>query len=81
MESCLIELDNQPGVIPVSIIKIFHCSFTKCVLEVDGSNYKEASGTEQLYGGLEAGIEGGGPLNEAGVVASLAGGGLGVSPN
>ena len=31
----------------------------KCVLVVTGAEAKEACRTEQLYGGLEAGIEGG----------------------
>ena len=31
----------------------------KCVLAVAGAEAKEACGTDQLYSGLEAGIEGG----------------------
>ena len=31
----------------------------KCVLAVMGEEVKEACGAEQLYGGLEAGVEGG----------------------
>ena len=33
----------------------------ECVLVVTGVEAKEAFGTEQLCGGLKAGIEGGGP--------------------
>ena len=59
MAVCLIGMDKQPGVRPVGIVETWRCYFSKCILEVDGSEYKESCGMEHICGGMEAGIEGG----------------------
>ena len=59
MPGRLIGLNNFPGVRPVGVGETWRRILEKCVLVVTGVEAKEASGTEQLYGDLEAGIEGG----------------------
>ena len=54
----LIGLDKCPGVMPLGVGEIWRQMLAKCVLVVTGAEAKEAYGTEQLCGGLEAGIEG-----------------------
>ena len=55
----LIGLDKCPRVRPVGVGETWYHILVKCVLVVIGAEAKEACGTEQLCGGLEAGIEGG----------------------
>ena len=55
----LIGLNKCPGVSPVGLGETWRRMLVKCVLVVIGAEAKEACKTEQLFDGLEAGIEGG----------------------
>ena len=57
MEVCLIGLEKQPVVRPVRIGETWRHCFAKCASVVAGLETKEAWGTDQLYGGMEAVIE------------------------
>ena len=50
----------------------------KCVLKVVGQEKKEVCGTNQLFRGMEAGIEGGGPCYAHPVAEVSPGGGFGL---
>ena len=54
MEVCLIGLYKYPSVIPVGISETWWHWFTKCILDVSGSDTKEACRTDQIFSGLEA---------------------------
>ena len=58
MSSRLIALDKSPGIRPVGIGETWRRLLAKCLLRVSGQESKTACGTEQLAGGVEAGIEG-----------------------
>ena len=51
-------LNNCPGFRPVGVGETWWRILAKCVLVVKGAQTKEACGTEQLCGGLEAGVGG-----------------------
>ena len=55
----LIGLDKCPGARPVGVEDTWRQMLAMFVLVVTGAEDKEACGMEQIYGGLEAGIEGG----------------------
>ena len=55
----LIGLDKYPGVRTLGAGETWRWMLVKCVLVVTGVDVKEACGTEQLFSGIEAGIEGG----------------------
>ena len=55
----LIGFDKFPGVRPVVVWETGRQMLARCVLVVTGAEAKEACMTEQLCGGLQAGIEGG----------------------
>ena len=59
MSGRLIGLEKYPGFRPVGVGETWRRMLEKCVLVVTGEEAKEACGTEQLYSGLYAGIEGG----------------------
>ena len=59
MSGCLISLDKCPGVRPLGVGETWRQMLEKCLLVVPGAEANDACGTEQLFGGLEAGIEGG----------------------
>ena len=59
MLGSLIGLDKHPGVRPVGVGETWRRLMAKCVLKVAGQEAKEACGTDQLCGGMEADIEGG----------------------
>ena len=62
----LVALDKCPGVRPVGIGESWRRLMAKCVLAVGGESVKNACGSTQLCGGLEAAIEGAvHTLNEA----------------
>ena len=54
----LIALDKCPGIRPVGIGETWRRLQAKCLLQVTGQESKAACGTEQLAGGVEAGIDG-----------------------
>ena len=54
----LIALDKSPGIRPIAIADVFYRLIAKVILHICGDEAKEACGTDQLCGGLEAGIEG-----------------------
>ena len=54
----LIALDKSPGIRPVWIGETWRRLLAKCLLRVSGQEAKTACGTDQLAGGVEAGIEG-----------------------
>ena len=58
MSDRLIALDKSPGIRPVGIGETWRRLLAKCLLRVSGQEAKVACGTEQLAGGVEAGIEG-----------------------
>ena len=58
MSGKLIVLDKCPGIRPVRIGEAWRRLLAKCLLWVTGQEAKTACGTEQLAGGVEAGIEG-----------------------
>ena len=58
MSGRLIALDKSPGIRPVEIGETWRRLLAKCLLQVSGEEAKSACGTEQLAGGVEAGIEG-----------------------
>ena len=58
MSGRLIALDKSPGIRPVGIGETWRRLLAKCLLRVSGQEAKAACGTEQLAGGVEAGIEG-----------------------
>ena len=58
MSGRLIALDNSPGIRPVGIGKKWRRLLAKCLLRVSGQEAKTACRTDQLAGGVEAGIEG-----------------------
>ena len=53
----MIALDKQPGIRPVGMGENWRRPMTKCLLRVTGPEAKDACGTMQLAGGVEAGIE------------------------
>ena len=57
MSGQLIALDKSPGIRPVGIGETWRRLLAKCLLRVSGQEAKAACGTEQLVGGVEAGIE------------------------
>ena len=58
MPSWLIVLDKSSGIIPVGIGETWRRILAKCLLRVTGQEAKAACGTEQLTGGVEAGVDG-----------------------
>ena len=58
MSGRLIALDKQPRVRPVGVGETWRRLMAKCLLQLTGQEAKAACGTEQLAGGVEAGIEG-----------------------
>ena len=58
MAGLLIALDKSPGIRPIRIGKTWRRLMAKCLMRVMGLEAKAACGTEQLAGGMEAGIEG-----------------------
>ena len=58
MSGRLIALNKSPGIRPVGIGETWRHLLAKCLLQVSGQETKAACGTEQLAGGVEAGIEG-----------------------
>ena len=58
MSDRMIALDKQPGISPVGVGGTWQRLMAKCLLRVAGLEAKAACGTNQLVGGLEAGIEG-----------------------
>ena len=56
MSGRLIALDKSPGIRPVGIGETWRRLLAKCLLRVSGQEAKAACGTEQLAGGVEAGI-------------------------
>ena len=54
----LITLEKSPGIRPVGIGETWRRLLDKCLLWVSGQEAKASCGTEQLAGGVEAGIEG-----------------------
>ena len=54
---CLIGLDKFPGIEPVVVYETWQRILAKFVLVVTGEEAKEACGTEQIFGGFEAGTE------------------------
>ena len=59
MYNLLIVLDKHLGVRPVGLVETRQRMMEKCVLKVTGQEAKEACRTDQLCGGIEAGIKGG----------------------
>ena len=55
----MIELERQPGIIPVGVGETWRRMMAKSLLQVTGKEAKAACRTDQLVGGAEAGIEGG----------------------
>ena len=55
----MIELERQPGIIPVGVGETWRRMMEKSLLQVTGKEAKAACRTDQLVGGVEAGIEGG----------------------
>ena len=53
-----ITLDKQPGIRPVRVGETWQRMMEKCLLRVAGPEAKSACWTNQLAGGVEAGIEG-----------------------
>ena len=58
MSGRLIALDKSPGIRPVGIGETWRRLLAKCLLRVSGQEAKTACGTDQLAGGVEAGIKG-----------------------
>ena len=58
MSGRLIALDKIPGIRPVGIGETWRRMLDKCLLRVSGQKAKAACETEQIAGGVEAGIEG-----------------------
>ena len=58
MSGRLIALDKSPGIRPAGIGDTWRRLLAKCLLRVSGQEAKTACGTDQLEGGVEAGIEG-----------------------
>ena len=58
MSGRLIALEKSPGIRPVGIGETWRRLLAKCLLRVSGQEAKTACGTDQLAGGVEAGIEG-----------------------
>ena len=58
MSGRLIALGKFPGIRPVRIGETWRRLLAKCLLRVTSQEAKAACGTEQLEGGVEAGIEG-----------------------
>ena len=58
MSGRLIVLDKQPGIRPVGVVETWQRMMAKCLLRVAGPEAKEACGTTELAGEVEAGIEG-----------------------
>ena len=58
MSGRLIALDKSPGIRPVGIGETWRRLLAKCLLRVSGQEANTACGTDQLVGGMEAGIEG-----------------------
>ena len=57
MSGRLISLDKQSEFRPVGVGETWQRLMLKCVLGITGQDSKAACGTEQLAGGVEAGIE------------------------
>ena len=58
MSGRLIALDKRPWIRPVGVGETWRRLMMKCLLKVDGPEAKSACDTNQLAGGLKAGIEG-----------------------
>ena len=58
MSGRMIALDKSPGIRPVRIIETRRRLLAKCLQQLTVQEAKTACGTEQLEGGVEAGIEG-----------------------
>ena len=58
MSDWLIALDKSPGIRPVGIGETWRRLLAECLLRVSGQEAKTACGTDQLAGGMEAGIKG-----------------------
>ena len=58
MSGWMIALDKQPGIRTVGVGETWRRMMAKCLLRVAGPEAKTACGTNQLAGGVEAGIEG-----------------------
>ena len=56
MSGWLIALDKFPGIRPVGIGETWRRLLAKCLLQMTGQEAKAACGTEQLSGGVDAGI-------------------------
>ena len=76
----VVALDKHLGVSPVGVGENWRLLMVKFVLRMMGQEAKAACGTEQLYGGVEAGIRGGGPFYAPPMSTALPGGGMGVPP-
>ena len=59
MSERLIGLENHPVARLIGVGETQKLMTSKCVLEVAGQDTKEACGTDQIFQGMEAGIEGG----------------------
>ena len=59
MSGQMIVLDKHPGVRLVRVGETWQRLMAKCLLWVMGQEAKAGCGSEQLYGGVEAGIKGG----------------------
>ena len=55
----LIGLDKYPRVRPVGVGETWRQLMAKCVLKVTGQGGNEVCGTDELFGGICAGFEGG----------------------
>ena len=58
MSGQIITLEKSPGIRPVGIGETWRRLLVKCLLQVTEQEAKAACGTEQLAGGVEAGIKG-----------------------
>ena len=59
MSGWLMALEKQLGIRLVCVGKNWRRLMAKCLLRVTGKEAKDACGTDQLAGSVEAGIEGG----------------------
>ena len=81
MSAQFITIDKHPGFRPVGVGETWRRLMAKCVLWVTSQEAKDACGTEQMVGGVEAGIEGGGTCYAPPIGISLPGGIIDVSPH
>ena len=59
LQGRLVALDKMPGVRPINIKDLWSRLIAKCVIKVTKVEAQLACKTDQLCGGIEAGIEGG----------------------